>query len=53
MTWGVATDPQMVRNYRVTVLGHTTVVNGDGEIVYNGPPLGSYDRLKNIVEDTL
>ena len=39
VTWGVVTDAQMVRNYRVTVLGQTAVVSGDGELVYNGPSL--------------
>lgn len=53
VTWGVATDGQLVRNYRVTVLGQTAVVSSDGDIVYNGPPLGSYDRLKNLIEDAL
>lgn len=53
VTWGVATDGQLVRNYRVTVLGQTAVVDRDGKIVYNGRPLGSYDRLKNLIEDAL
>ena len=53
VTWGVAADAQLVRNYRVKVLGQTVVVDGEGQIVYNGPPLGSYDRLKNVIEEAL
>ncbi len=40
----------MVARYGVRMLGQITVINREGEITYNGPPL-SYETLSKIVEE--
>ncbi len=42
-------EAELLRSFKVVVLGQTTVIDRSGNVVYNGAPL-EYEDLKEIVE---
>lgn len=50
VTWGL--DPGFVlgRRYGVLVLGQTAIIDRDGKVIYNGPPL-SERPLRQLLDE--
>ncbi len=42
-------EAELLRSFKVVVLGQTAVIDRSGNVVYNGAPL-EYEDLKEIVE---
>jgi hypothetical protein len=51
VTWAVDGNNTVARMYGVTFLGQTVMINGAGNVVYNGGPL-DYESLLKYVEES-
>ena len=51
VTWAIDGSGTLVREYGITVLGQTVVINRTGDVVYNGRAL-TYKSLAQLVEES-
>ena len=51
VTWAVDGSGTLVREYEITVLGQTVVIDRTGDIMYNGRAL-NYKSLAQLVEES-
>jgi hypothetical protein len=51
VTWAIDASGTLVRKYGITVLGQTVVIDGTGNVLYNGRAL-NYESLVKLVEES-
>ena len=51
VTWAIDGSGILIREYGITVLGQTVVINRTGDVVYNGRAL-DYKSLAQLVEES-